>query len=79
MNSSIKKKLTLTIISMIIVICMSVNLEVVNNFGEYFNTFNAMDFAYVILYYLLFTKISNVKDRRAKVCCAILAIIFRTM
>lgn len=79
MNRDIRKKIQIAILSIVTVMCMSVNLEVASNFGENFSTFTVMDIAYIIIYGLLFTKIADIKDKRAKICCAILAAIFRIM
>lgn len=72
-----EKKIIAIIISIFTVICLNINLEAVSAFEECFLTFQITDIAYVILYYLLFLKIIDIEDKRAKICCSILAIIFR--
>lgn len=71
------KKIIAIVISIFTVICLNINLEVVNTLEECFSTFQITDIAYIILYYLIFLKIIDIENRRAKICCSILAIIFR--
>lgn len=71
------KKIIAIVISIFTVVCLSINLEEVSSFRESFGYFQITDIAYVILYYLLFLKIMDIEDKRAKICCSILAIIFR--
>ncbi|MCI8384567.1 MAG: hypothetical protein HFJ33_06910 [Clostridia bacterium] len=64
------------ILAMLTVVCMSINLEIGEGLKDTFHVFSIMDCAYVILYYLLLTQIADCKDKRAQICCAILAMIF---
>ncbi len=82
MDKNVKKKVGLSVISVLTVLFLGSNLEVstsiegVHTIGEYFNTFQMTDVVYLVLYYILFSKIIDIKDKRAKICCSILAIIF---
>ena len=71
-----KKKIISLIISIFTVMFLNINLENVHTFRECFYTFQITDVVYVVLYYLLFQKVIGIKDKRAKICCSVLAIIF---
>ena len=70
------KKVILIFVSMMTILCININLEMGQGLQQTFYTFNMIDCAYIILYYLLFTKIIDCEDKRAKLSCAILAVIF---
>ena len=79
MEISMKKKIMVILFSIITVIFLNINLEVVQEFRDCLNSFEIKNIILFILIYMLFINNMYIEDKRAKICCSILAIIFRTL
>ncbi len=70
------KNVVVFLISILIVILTNINMESSDVFLDSFSCFKLNDVILTILYFLLFSRTIDIKDKRAKIIATILAIIF---